>query len=298
MVGVAVGAAVSIGGAALSSSAAKKAAKKNSQAIDQASDAQLQATRESNALQAGIYNQNYGILSPYAQQGSIANAYYSALLGLPASYTTMEQSGLPTTATGAGGATQYVNTPNGIYPAGATSGAATDGTGALSTTTTVNPVTAQQAFNTYQNSTGYQFRLNEGADALASKYAGAGLTQSGAAQKALVEYGQNVASQEFSNYMSMLGNQAGMGLSAGSALAGVGTNYANAVSANNQNQANFTGQAAIAQANNSNAYTANMAGALGQGLSGVTSALNFSSYGNGNSGLNFGTPASAFYNYV
>ncbi|QZP07770.1 hypothetical protein [Caenibius sp. WL] len=314
MVGVAVGAAVGIGGAVASSSAASK----NRKAINKATDAQVQANQDSLALQQAIYNQNYGLLSPYVGRGNVAGDYYNALLGLPAAPAQTFQ---PANNNGTG----YVNTPNGIMPASSVTG-----NGALPTfdfsngtitlppgstsiyapqnanqptqapaTPTVKPVTAQQAFNTYKNITGYQFRLNEGNNGVNAGYAANGMLQSGAAQKALAEYNQNLASAEFNNYMTLLGNQAGMGLSAGSALAGVGQGFANAATGINQNTANAIGQGAIANANNSNAGTAGILGAIGQGVSGVTNALfPTSSYQGAGSGLSFQTPGSAFGGYV
>lgn len=46
---------------------------------------------------------------------------------------------------------------------------------------------------------GYQFRLQEGVDALDASAASRGMVQSGAQQKAITEYGQNLASEEYTN---------------------------------------------------------------------------------------------------
>lgn len=126
---------------------------------------------------------------------------------------------------------------------------------------------AERGFNRYQRSTGYQHRLNEGYDALNSGYAGAGVLQSGAAMKGAVRFGQNFASNEFGNYMNMLGNQQGVGLSGASALAGVGQNYANSMAANNNDRAGAIGNAALIQGQN-NPF-ANALGMLGGGLFGM-----------------------------
>lgn len=120
----------------------------------------------------------------------------------------------------------------------------------------------QSAFDNYRNSTGYQFRLGEGMNALNSGYAGAGTIKSGAAMKAATEYGQNFASNEFGNYLSALGNQQGVGLSAAGAQAGVGTNYANSLTQINSNKADAIGNAALANAGNINS----MVGTLGAGI--------------------------------
>lgn len=133
--------------------------------------------------------------------------------------------------------------------------------------------TAQQAqlgaFDTFRNSTGYQFRLGEGLDAVNSGYAGAGLLQSGAALRGITEYGQNFASNEFGNYVGLLSGQQGTGLQAAGAQAGVGVNYANAASSINQNNANALSNAAVARANNSNSVI----GGIGNAFGGAIGAL-------------------------
>lgn len=125
---------------------------------------------------------------------------------------------------------------------------------------------ANNAFDIFRNSTGYQFRLNEGLDAVNSGYAGAGTLQSGAALKGITEYGQNFASNEFGNYMGMLGNQQGVGLSAAGAQAGVGVQYANNISNLNQQNANALSNAAVAKANNSNALIGGISSGIGNAV--------------------------------
>lgn len=126
---------------------------------------------------------------------------------------------------------------------------------------------AGQAFNLFKNSTGYKFRLGEGMDAINSGYAGAGTLQSGAAMKAINRYGQDYASNEFGNYMSYLGNQQGVGLGAGSALAGVGQNYVNTISQNNNNAGTAVANAQLSRTN----PLANAMGTIGGGLFGAFS---------------------------
>ena len=120
---------------------------------------------------------------------------------------------------------------------------------------------ARSAFDTFRNSTGYQFRVNEAQNALNSGFAGSGLLQSGAALRGLDELRQNMASAEFGNFMAYLGQQQNVGLGAASATAGVGQNFAanagNLVMQNAANQAN----AQIARAQN-NPF-ANALGTLG-----------------------------------
>jgi len=135
---------------------------------------------------------------------------------------------------------------------------------------TVPGVTPQQAsndaFDIFKNSTGYQFRVNEGNRALNSGWAGAGTLQSGAAMRAAQDFGQNIASQEFGNYMGYLGNQQGVGLGAGSALAGVGQNYVNTISQNNNNAGSAAANAALIRGQN-NPF-ASVLGTIGGGILG------------------------------
>lgn len=124
---------------------------------------------------------------------------------------------------------------------------------------------ATKAFDTFRNSTGYDFRVKQGMDALNSGYAGAGTIKSGAAIKGAVDYGQGMASQEFGNYLNALGNQQAIGLQAGSSAAGVGMQAANSLGniyqQNGANQAN----AALARGSmlgNSLSGAANIAGSF------------------------------------
>ncbi len=139
------------------------------------------------------------------------------------------------------------------------------------------PVTAEaagNAFNNYLNSTGYQFQMDQGTKAVNQGYAAKSALQSGAAMKALQTYGQNTGASFFNQYLGLLGNQQAAGLSGASAIAGVGSNYANAVG-NNNNNASAAAQSAYAtQGNAAAGQWGNIAGAIG----GVANAFG-SSYG-------------------
>jgi len=134
---------------------------------------------------------------------------------------------------------------------------------------------ASDAFNAFTNSDGYKFRLAQGQKQVLSGLGARGYLDSGAAQKSLLNYGQGAGSDEFSKYLGYLTGQQGVGLSAAGAQAGVGINYANSVSANNNNAANTTGNAALSTAGTINGVLQNgvSAYALNQGLK--------SSYGGG-----------------
>lgn len=239
-----IAAAGAIGGAALSAKAQKKAANK-------AADTSLQVANQNNALTKEIYGQNKETLSPFVNTGTQASGQINALL------------------------------QNGPYDGGNINSAFVN--------SAMNPGSLQN----FQDSTGYQFRLGEGIDALNTGYAARGALQSGAAMKDIVRFGQDFASNEYQNYlrqldrytsysdqfanqeraydtdrfnehMGFLGNQQGVGLAAGSALAGVGQNYVNTISANNNSAGTVAANAALAQgAANANMY-AGAGNALGQ----------------------------------
>lgn len=242
-----------------------------------AADTSTQNNRANIDFATRINDQNVGILSPFVQRGNAAGNQINALLGLggsqvqggPAQATFPGQQpnalsqfqGYP----GGAGAPYGISDTPGYAPpraggfAGGVLNNALDarnsayynnrGTGALAgvtpqtTQSAVPQQTAQQAaqngFDIFRNSTGYQFRLGEGLDARTSAYSGIGAFQSGAALRGIEEYGQNLGSNEFGNYVNALGAQQATGAGAASSLAGVGQNFAGTViGANNSNTQN------------------------------------------------------------
>jgi hypothetical protein len=137
-----------------------------------------------------------------------------------------------------------------------------------------------KAYQQWQNSTGYQFRLKQGQDSVMAALGAKGMTDSGAALKALTQYGQDYATNDFQTYYGDLTGQQGVGLTAASAQAGVGQSYANAVSSNNNTAAAAQENAALNTGNQINS-------ALGSAVSAYSfnQALG-SSYGGG--GGNYG----------
>lgn len=147
-------------------------------------------------------------------------------------------------------------TPAPAAPTGATSNA------------TGQPTSALSAWDQFRNGTNYNWRLGQGAETVQQGFAGQS-TDSGAEKIALLEYNQNFASNELGNWMNLLAGQQGIGLQAGSALAGVGTNATNNMVANNQNLADAHSNAALTagQANQQ------MWGSIGQGIGQAAGAL-------------------------
>lgn len=103
----------------------------------------------------------------------------------------------------------------------------------------------RDAFRTFIDNSDYAFQFGQGADRVNSGYAGAGVLRSGAAMKGMEDYRQNLQAGYRGEFNNLLANQQAVGLGAGSALAGVGQNYVNTVSANNNNAGTAAANAAL-----------------------------------------------------
>jgi hypothetical protein len=225
----------SLVGGIIGGNSQKKAAKK-------AADTALKTAEMNNQLAREFKAENVAYNAPYANRGNIAGAYINALLGLPgAEYTTQvpqQPAQQPVTQAGPWGL-PVTSGPNGMTMANPFGGTFQMGQPATNqpqaVTTKVTPVSAKQAFDTYRNSTGYQFRLGEGMNALNNGYAAQGTLRSGAAMKDFMRYGQNFGSNEFGNYIGYLGGQQATGLAGAGNIAGVGTTALNAMTQNNNN---------------------------------------------------------------
>lgn len=116
-----------------------------------------------------------------------------------------------------------------------------------------NPVYAGQAgpqanaFNSYLDSTGYGFMMDQGQRAITGSAAAKGLLNSGSTAKALTKFGQNTGKSYFADYMNQLSNMnntlggtASAGQNALGQIATVGTsgggNAASAITAGAANQ--------------------------------------------------------------
>lgn len=114
--------------------------------------------------------------------------------------------------------------------------------------------------NDFKQDPGYDFRMQEGQKALERSAASRGGLQSGGTMKAITQYGQNFASNEYGNAYNRfnadrdrrfgrLSNIAGMGVGAINQTSAAGQNYANNAGNNMMGAANAQGAAGIAQAN-------------------------------------------------
>ena len=144
-------------------------------------------------------------------------------------------------------------------------------------------------FETFKDPS-YDWRVGQGANALAAQAAATGNYGSGNMATALVDYGQNAASQEYANaygrYMNSqntlydrLYNLSSMGSNAAAGVANLGTNTAGAMGEYGIQGANALAAGGMADANiKANSYQqllgmgGSALGAMG-GIGGVTSAL-------------------------
>jgi hypothetical protein len=121
-------------------------------------------------------------------------------------------------------------------------------------TTAQQQAAQQQAFQGFQNSTGYQFGLNQGTQGITQNAATSGLLNSGATAKAVDTYGQNYANTQYQNYLNPLQSLVSSGNQAGSVIGGVGQ----------QSSGESTGTS-------SSNSKPGIGGFIGQGMSGLAS---------------------------
>jgi hypothetical protein len=96
----------------------------------------------------------------------------------------------------------------------------------------------------------YNFRLQEGQNAIDASAAARGSLDSGATRKAQIEYAGNLASSEFDGYIGKLMQLAGFGPSAASGLGTLGANNANNVTGLMTNQGNNLASSYLARGMN------------------------------------------------
>jgi hypothetical protein len=107
---------------------------------------------------------------------------------------------------------------------------------------------AQGAFQNYLGNFGFQNELDNGSQAIIGNQASRRLLGSGSTLKGLQRFGLGLRDQYRGNFLNSIGNQQAGGLQAASALAGVGSQYTGQVSANNNQNAQTIGNAALARA--------------------------------------------------
>lgn len=262
------GAALGGIGSAIGGSSASKAANK-------AADSQLAVARENNALVQSLYNQNKGNLSPFINSGTTAGNYLNAFLGLDTG----------STGTSAPDWSAYLAVNPDVAAAYEQDGRFTSpeayaqyhynnygqregrSLGTSGSSGSVTQADASNAFSSWLNNSDYAYQSALGENQVNSGFAGSGTLQSGAALKALQTRQNNINQGYQGTWMNQLAGQQTTGLGAASALAGVSTNYGAQVSANNQNAADASSNAALI--NGQNNPWANALSTIGGGLLGL-----------------------------
>ena len=88
-------------------------------------------------------------------------------------------------------------------------------------------------FNKYKEATGFNFNLSRGVDGLDSNFAGRNLFRSGARDKAITDFGNNLQNNYAQQYIQSLLGISGQGLGAGQLVSGVGQRSDGSSSQNN-----------------------------------------------------------------
>lgn len=92
--------------------------------------------------------------------------------------------------------------------------------------------------NAFMTSPGYNFRMQQGLDAVNTNSAVKGLLRSGSALKGVNSFAQGLASDEYNKWFDQQSRIAGMGLQGAGIGSGVSTNIANAIGQDADNRAN------------------------------------------------------------
>lgn len=249
-----------VGGALLSSSAAKKASNASVKA-DQAAIAEQQR-------QFDLTRQDY---APYRTVGAGALNQLAALYGLPQYQAGVsaplnyeewvKQNGINGNASnplygskiwdltaGKTNQTNYQNYLNNFKP----STGSAQGTGSAD-------------FSAFYNSPDYNFARTEGQRGVEQSAAARGGAAGGNALRALSDYNQGLASQQFGNYFNRLAGIAGIGQSSTQSLGQLGAQY----SGNISNLMSGIGQTRASGILGQTAPWTNLLGSIGKGLGGI-----------------------------
>lgn len=124
-----------------------------------------------------------------------------------------------------------------------------------------DPAAAQRAFDSFRNSTNYNFLFDQGSQAV--KTANAPAFNSGATAKALINFGQGMAGNALAGYENMLAGQQNLGAQSALGLGSIGVGTSGQFSSANNNLAGVAGSAGIFGAN-----------AQGSALQGLASLFN------------------------
>lgn len=226
-------------------------------AAGDAANAQEQASQNANATQLQMYNTTRQDQAPWRQAGGQAINALSQWYGLggvstpTSSSSSVPQGYDPSTGTtiGAGGRIGQ------LIPGG------TAATPATPTQSTSQPPDYNAILS---NLPGYQFQKQQGNEAVQRNLAAAGLLQSGAAGKALDQYGQGLASNYATQYVNGLQSLAGLGQTSVANTGVLGANTANQIGSNQIYAGNAQASGYVGQANAINSGLSGLTGFAGQ----------------------------------
>lgn len=260
MVGAAIGAVASVAGGAMASSGAKSAAKTQAAAADRAT-----------ALQGEMFDKQVELQAPFRAGGLTAQNRLMTLLGL----NPMDASvyGIENPNYQATNAAEGVNTKDKyILPQGLS----------------VDPKSADFgkyardfSMADYQADPGYAFRLKEGLKALDAQAAARGGMVSGAALKAASRFGQDYASNEYTNAFNRYQTNRSNQLQPLQSLMGVGQTATNQTGAAAGAYGAAAGSNALAAGNALASGQVGSANAWNSAFGGAMKAFNSSTYGGG-----------------
>lgn len=218
-------------------------------ASSNAADAQKDAANTASNTQLQMYNTTRADQAPWRQAGGQAVNALSQWYGL-------------------GGVTTPSSTDSNAYdptsgysvgPYGSVRQLIPQSSGAASATSQATP-----DFNKIlSNLPGYQFQMQQGTQAVQRNLAAQGLLQSGAAGKALEQYGQGLASNYATQYVNGLQSLAGLGQTSAANTGALGANAANQIGANQIYAGNAQASSYAAQGNAINSGLSGLVGAYG-----------------------------------
>lgn len=213
-----------IGSALIGASSASKAAK-----------AQENAANKDIAFQRETRDMIFDRYEPFYAGGQNALAAYNFEMGLGPrptfggdSLSVEEMAGTPgyerMTQGGRPGDREYETVPgtNASFNVGGQSFGTRDEAQAYANANS----TQGQAYQGFQATPGYDFRVNQGVQAVDASAAARGGLNSGRTMQDLTSFGQGIASQEYGNYMNRLAGLADGGMAAAGGQAGAATNAA------------------------------------------------------------------------
>lgn len=202
--------------------------------------------------------------------GNIANAAIGAVGSIAGSVVGANAAGRAGNAQETGSANaqktlqdQYNQTRGDLAPY---RGAGTDALSALESFYGIGGKSPGNWQQTLNNLPGYQFQMQSGAKAVNQNLAARGLLQSGAAGKALTQYGQGLGSQYANQYAAGLYGLAGMGETATAQTGAFGQNAANGIGDAQIYSGNAQAQSIIGTGKATQAGLSGLFGSFGMGM--------------------------------